>query len=98
MQSHGARADPLIRRLLRWNDLIFLVLFIAHLGGFIAISVIALRALGSDSLGDFGGSSIAPTAQTAYLLAIIAVTGLVLSVLMLLLVRVRRDGQSDEAS
>lgn len=78
--------------------MIFLVLFIAHLGGFIAISVIALRALGSDSLGDFGGSSIAPTAQTAYLLAIIAVTGLVLSVLMLLLVRVRRDGQSDEAS
>lgn len=74
----------------RWNDLVFAVLFIAQFLGFVAVSVIALRALGASNdtggLGDVG-NSITLNSGTAYLLAIIAGAALVFSVILLLIVR-----------
>ncbi|KAK4702786.1 hypothetical protein P7C70_g3436, partial [Phenoliferia sp. Uapishka_3] len=56
----------------RWNDLIFAILFLAQLFGFIALSVIALRNLSasnsSGGLGDSGGTAI--TLNSNYFLTI----------------------------
>lgn len=75
----------------KWNDLIFAILFWVQLLGFIALSVISLRAIGKSEsgggLGQTGGTSITLDLSTAYLLAIIAGAGLVFSILLLLLVR-----------
>lgn len=75
----------------KFNDVIFALLFLAQLGAFIAISVISLRALpaseGSVGLGQSGGTATTLNASTAWLLAIISGTALVLSILLLVLVR-----------
>ncbi|BGP33441.1 pH nine-sensitive protein 1 [Rhodotorula toruloides] len=75
----------------KFNDVIFAFLFLAQLGAFIAISVISLRALpaseGSVGLGQSGGTATTLNASTAWLLAIISGTALVLSILLLVLVR-----------
>jgi hypothetical protein len=75
----------------RWNDLIFGLLFLAQFGAYVAISVISLRALGASSsgggLGQGGGTSLTLNSSTAYLLAIISGTGLILSIAALGIVR-----------
>lgn len=74
-----------------FHDVIFALLFLAQLGAFIAISVVSLRALpaseGSVGLGQSGGTASTLPASTAWLLAIISGTALVLSILLLVLVR-----------
>ncbi|KAK9900425.1 DUF580-domain-containing protein [Cystobasidium minutum MCA 4210] len=69
----------------KWNDIIFLILFWAQFGAFVALSVICLRAVG-DSGGSIGGDSdggLTLNLNTAYLLALIAAAGFVLSIVLL---------------
>lgn len=79
------------RRRRRWNDLIFGILFISQFAAYVAISVISLRALASSSggggFGQGGGTSLTLNSSTAYLLAIISGTGLILSICALGIVR-----------
>ncbi|GAA6040564.1 hypothetical protein JCM8097_005466 [Rhodosporidiobolus ruineniae] len=75
----------------KFNDLIFALLFLAQLAGFIAVSVIALRALPSSrntgGLGSSGGSAITLNESTAWLLSIICGAALVFSSILLVIVR-----------
>ncbi|GAA5888558.1 hypothetical protein JCM6882_008996 [Rhodosporidiobolus microsporus] len=75
----------------KFNDLIFALLFLAQLAGFVAISVIALRALPASSdtggIGDTGGTAITLNRSTAFLLAIICGAALVFSAILLGIVR-----------
>ncbi|GAA5864729.1 hypothetical protein JCM8547_008289 [Rhodosporidiobolus lusitaniae] len=75
----------------KFNDLIFALLFLAQLAGFIAVSVIALRALPASEdtggLGNSNGSAITLNSSTAYLLAIICGAAFVFSAILLTLVR-----------
>ncbi|GAA5998454.1 Pns1p [Rhodotorula paludigena] len=75
----------------KWNDLWAALLFIAQLGGFIAIAVISLRALpaseGTGGLGNSNGSADTLNASVAWLLSIVCGAGLVFSIGLLALVR-----------
>ncbi|KAM0786598.1 hypothetical protein ACM66B_002052 [Microbotryomycetes sp. NB124-2] len=90
-QDYGNKTQKFDTMKPKWNDLIFALLFIAQFLGFVAISIIALRALGDSNggteLGQSGGTSITLDSTTAYLLSIIAGTALVLSILLLMMVR-----------
>jgi len=91
LEAEGFRTDKLNPKP-KWNDLIFAILFYAQFGAFIAVSVIALRALAqtggqrSGGLGDTG-SSITIDRSVAYLFALIAAAALVLSIIFLMIVR-----------
>lgn len=75
----------------RFNDLIFALIFLAQLGAFIAISVISLRALpaseGTGGLGDSGGTANTLNSSMAWLFSIICGAALVFSIFLLILVR-----------
>ncbi|KAI5476925.1 hypothetical protein MNV49_007026 [Pseudohyphozyma bogoriensis] len=89
-QDYGNKNDKFDDMKPKWNDIIPGLVFIAQFLGFVALSVISLRAIGaSEDEGGLGatGSSITLNASTAYLLAIICGAGLVFSIIMLLLVR-----------
>lgn len=90
-QDYGNKVDKFEAVKPKWNDLIFGILFVAQFLGFVALSVISLRALGASnstgSLGKSGGSAITLNSSTAYLLAIISGAALVFAILGLLLVR-----------
>lgn len=71
----------------RFNDLPFLLLFLAQLGGYVALAVISLRALANtpasgNGLGEVG-TAITLNRSTAYILALISAMGAVLSLLYL---------------
>lgn len=74
----------------KWNDLPFLLLFWVQFAGFIVVAVISLRALSQDDVAGSLGSStsgITLDLSTAYLFALIAACGFVLSILYLVFVR-----------
>lgn len=76
--------------MLRWNDLIFALIFLAQLGAFIAIAVVSLRALpASESTGGLGnvGNATTINASIGWLLAILAGAGFVFSGILLFVVK-----------
>ncbi|KAL7008401.1 pH nine-sensitive protein 1 [Cystobasidiomycetes sp. EMM_F5] len=73
----------------KWNDLFFFLLFWAHFAGFIAISVLTLRQVAGDGGSITGNASRGVTLNlnTAYLLALIAAAGFVVSIVFLLITK-----------
>ncbi|KWU44830.1 DUF580-domain-containing protein [Rhodotorula sp. JG-1b] len=87
--GQGYNAPPQ-KGLLRWNDLIFALIFLAQLGAFIAIAVVSLRALpASESTGGLGnvGNATTINASIGWLLAILAGAGFVFSGILLFVVK-----------
>jgi hypothetical protein len=86
----GGRTSEVLTTKPKWNDLFFAILFLAQFLGFIAVAVIALRALSLRNVGDTlgsGGNSVTLDQSTAYVFAFISALGLLLAVLFLGFVR-----------
>ncbi|KAH8920190.1 DUF580-domain-containing protein [Atractiella rhizophila] len=77
----------------KWNDVIFVLLFLANIGGFVAVSVIGVNDLFSSAAGGGGlGDDAPPNAgtanlNTAYLLALVTAAAFVLSLGLLWVVK-----------